>query len=50
MKYSMIVMLCTLSSCTMIPKRNTLTVDKVIQLDDPTADDIKLTMKLEWIR
>lgn len=38
------------SGCTIVPNRNTLTIDKVIKLDERAIEDVRIGIKLEWIR
>ena len=41
---------CLYSGCTIVPTRNSLTMDKVIKLDERAIEDVKIGIKLEWIR
>ena len=41
---------CLYSGCTIVPNRNSLTMDKVIKLDERAIEDVKIGIKLEWIR
>ena len=41
---------CLYSGCTIVPNRNSLTMDKVIKLDERAIEDMKVGIKLEWIR
>jgi len=49
---NIIMFLCAslVSGCTIVPHRNTLTMDKVIKLDERAVEDVKIGIKLEWIR
>jgi len=48
----MIMFLCAslISGCTIVPHKNTLTMDKVIKLDERAIEDVRIGIKLEWIR
>jgi hypothetical protein len=41
---------CLFTGCTIVPHRNTLTMDKVIKLDERAIEDVRIGIKLEWIR
>ncbi len=41
---------CLYSGCTVVPNRNSLTIDKVIKLDERAIEDMKVGIKLEWTR
>lgn len=41
---------CLFTGCTIVPHRNTLTMDKVIKLDERAIEDVRVGIKLEWIR
>ena len=41
---------CLYSGCTIVPTRNSITMDKVIKLDERAIEDVKIGIKLEWIR
>ena len=38
------------SGCTIVPTRNTLTLNKTIELDERAIEDINVGIRLEWIR
>ena len=41
---------CLYSGCTIVPTRNTITMNKVIELDERAIEDINVGIRLEWIR
>ena len=41
---------CLYSGCTIVPTRNTITMNKVIELDERAIEDIDVGIRLEWIR
>ena len=41
---------CLFTGCAIVPHRNTLTMDKVIKLDERAIEDVRVGIKLEWIR
>ena len=41
---------CLYSGCTIVPTRNSITMDKVIKLDERAIEDVKIGIRLEWIR
>lgn len=41
---------CLYTGCTVVPHRNSLTLDKTIKLDERAIEDVKIGIKLEWIR
>jgi len=41
---------CLYSGCAIVPNKNSLTIDKVIKLDERAIEDMKVGIKLEWIR
>ena len=45
-----LILSCLYSGCTIVPHRNTLTMDKVIKLDERAIEDVRVGIKLEWIR
>lgn len=45
-----LVLGCLFSGCTIVPHRNTLTMDKVIKLDERALEDVRIGIKLEWVR
>ena len=38
------------SGCAIIPNRNTLTLNKTIELDERAVEDINVGLRFEWIR
>jgi len=38
------------SGCTITPNRNTITLNKVIELDERALEDVNVGIRLEWIR
>jgi len=38
------------SGCTIIPNRNTLTLNKTIELDERAIEKLNVGVRLEWIR
>ena len=38
------------SGCTIIPTRNTLTLNKTIELDERAIEKLNVGVRLEWIR
>jgi len=38
------------SGCVIIPNRNTLTLNKTIELDERAVEDINVGLRFEWIR
>lgn len=45
-----LVLGCLFSGCTIVPHKNTLTMDKVIKLDERALEDVRIGIKLEWVR
>jgi hypothetical protein len=41
---------CLYSGCTIVPHKNTLTLDKTIELDKRAIEDVKIGIRLEWMR
>ena len=41
---------CLYSGCAIVPTRNTLTLNKTIELDERAIEDINVGIRLEWIR
>jgi len=39
-----------LPSCTIIPNRNTITMNKTIELDERAIEKMNVGVRLEWIR
>ena len=40
----------SLSGCIIVPKRASVSIDKVIELDERALDNAKVNFRLEWIR
>jgi hypothetical protein len=38
------------SGCNVIPNRNTITINKVIELDERALEDVNVGIRLEWVR
>ena len=38
------------SGCAMIPNRNTITLNKTIELDERAIEKLNVGVRLEWIR
>ena len=38
------------SGCNIVPNRNTITINKVIELDERALEDVNVGIRLEWIR
>ena len=38
------------SGCAIVPTRNTLTLNKTIELDERAIEDVNVGIRLEWIR
>ena len=38
------------SGCAIIPNRNTITLNKTIELDERAIEDVNVGIRLEWIR
>lgn len=38
------------SGCNIIPNKNTITLNKVIELDERALDDVSVGIRLEWVR
>jgi len=38
------------SGCTIIPNRNTITMNKTIELDERAIEKMNVGIRLEWIR
>ena len=38
------------SGCTIVPTRNTLTLNKTIELDERAIEDVNVGIRMEWIR
>lgn len=47
---ALIIMSSIISGCTIIPSRNTLTINKTIDLDERALDDVSVGIRMEWIR
>ncbi len=45
-----IIMSSIISGCTIIPTRNTLTINKTIDLDQRALDDVNVGIRMEWTR
>lgn len=41
---------CLYTGCTIVPHKNTLTLDKTIELDKRAIEDVKIGIRLEWMR
>ena len=39
-----------INGCTIVPHRNTLTLNKTIELDERAIEDINVGLRFEWIR
>ncbi len=39
-----------LNGCTIVPKKNTLAINKTIELDERALEDVEVSIRLEWIR
>ena len=46
----LLVVLTAFSGCSIIPTRNTLTLDKTIELDKRGIEELDVGIRLEWIR
>jgi hypothetical protein len=46
----LILMSYIISGCTIIPTRNTVTLNKSIELDERAIEDVNIGVRLEWIR
>ena len=46
----LLVVLTAFSGCAIIPTRNTLTLDKTIELDKRGVEELDVGIRLEWIR
>ena len=49
-KYSVFLMPIFFNSCAVTPNRGHLTMDKVIKLDERAIEDVRVGIKLEWLR
>lgn len=38
------------SGCTIVPSKNTFTMNKTIELDERALEDVNVGIRLEWIR
>lgn len=38
------------SGCTIVPTKNTLTLNKTIELDERAIEDVNVGIRMEWIR
>lgn len=38
------------SGCTIVPNKNTITMNKTIELDERAIEDVNVGIRLEWIR
>ena len=38
------------SGCAIVPNRNTITLNKTIELDERAIEDVNVGIRLEWIR
>jgi len=47
---TIIIMSSIISGCTLIPARNTLTINKTIDLDQRALDDVNVGIRMEWTR
>ena len=45
-----IIALSIISGCAIVPTRNTLTINKTIDLDERALDDLDIGIRMEWIR
>ena len=43
-------MSCLYSGCAIIPNRNTITMNKTIELDERAIEKLNVGVRLEWIR
>jgi len=41
---------CAYTGCAIVPHKNTLTLDKTIELDKRAIEDVKIGIRLEWMR
>ena len=41
---------CLYSGCAIVPTRNTLTLNKTIELDERAIEKLNVGVRLEWIR
>ena len=39
-----------INGCAIVPNRNTLTLNKTIELDERAVEDINVGLRFEWIR
>jgi hypothetical protein len=47
---ALLIFMLLFSGCTIIPTRNTLTLNKTIELDERAIEDINVGLRFEWIR
>ena len=43
-------MSCLYSGCAIIPNKNTITMNKTIELDERAVEDINVGLRFEWTR
>jgi len=41
---------CLYTGCTIVPHKSSLTLDKNVELDKRAVEDVKIGIKLEWVR
>lgn len=46
----LIIMSSIISGCTIIPTRNTLNINKTIDLDQRALDNVNVGIRMEWVR
>ncbi len=46
----MLIVAVFFSGCTIVPTRNTLTLNKTIELDERAIEKLNVGVRLEWIR
>lgn len=45
-----VALTCLYTGCTIVPHKSSLSLDKNVELDKRAIEDVKIGIKLEWIR
>ena len=49
-RFLLILLTASLSGCIIVPDRASVSMDKVIELDERALENAKLNFRLEWVR
>ena len=45
-----LVLTCLYTGCTIVPSKGSLLLDKNVELDKRAIEDVKIGIRLEWVR